>query len=189
MSQICLGFNFVSLDFFPHLKYSSVFQAADLLRHPHLQPYILRIHLKSNSPRRNSFPVQWSDSNYGKKTRFLEPETVTMLTNKDKRLSYSNDRALNPSISGSERDSPCSSQRLQHFPSFLNKKFSELSGGSNNEDIGIGRSTATKFSSAGKTPGSTPAKTLATPRRQTATSKISNTHVIRDSVSLFFIAK
>ncbi|XP_057475048.1 serine/threonine-protein kinase Nek2-like [Actinidia eriantha] len=158
--------------------------AADLLRHPHLQPYILKIHLKSNSPRRNSFPVQWSDSDYGKKNRFFEPETGTMLTNKDKRLSYSNDRALNPSISGSERDSPRSSRRLQHFPSFLNKKFSELSGGSNNEDIGIDRSTATKFPSAGKVPGSTPAKPLATSRRQAATSKISNTHVIRDSVPM-----
>ncbi|GFZ13600.1 NIMA-related kinase 4 [Actinidia rufa] len=119
--------------------------AADLLRHPHLQPYILKIHLKSNSPRRNSFPVQWSDSDYGKKNRFLEPETVTMLTNKDKRLSYSNDRALNPSISGSE---------------------------------------PTKFQSAAKAPGSTPAKPLATSRRQAATSKISNTHVIRDSVPM-----
>ncbi|XP_059660460.1 serine/threonine-protein kinase Nek2 [Cornus florida] len=156
--------------------------AADLLRHPHLQPYILQIHLKSNSPRRNTFPGRWSDSNYEKRTRFLAPESVTKLANREKRRSFSNDRALNPSISGTERSYPCSSQRAQDFQSSLNTKFSELSVGSIHEDIGIVKSTATKFPNAARTPRSTPAKASATPRRHTTPSKISNIGLNRDSL-------
>ncbi|GMP99713.1 hypothetical protein CsSME_00047076 [Camellia sinensis var. sinensis] len=156
--------------------------AADLLRHSHLQPYILKIHLKSNSPRRNTLPAQWSDSNTTRKTRLLKPEAVTKLTDRERRQSYSNDRALNPSISGTELDSPCSSQRARHCPRFFNKKFSELSSGSVHEDIGVEMSTATKFSSAAKTPRLTPAKTSATPRRQIAPPKISNIGENCDSV-------
>ncbi|CAL5438235.1 unnamed protein product [Camellia sinensis] len=126
--------------------YSAAF-AVDLLRHPHLQPYILKIHVKSNSPRRNTLPAQWSDSNTTRKTRLLKPEAVTKLIDRERRQSYSNDRALNPSISRTELDSPCSSQRARH---------------------------STKFSSAAKTPRLTPAKTSATPRRQIAPPKISN---------------
>ncbi|XP_028105647.1 serine/threonine-protein kinase Nek2-like isoform X2 [Camellia sinensis] len=158
--------------------------AADLFRHPHLQPYILKIHLKSNSPRRNTLPAQWSDSNTTRKTRLLKPEAVTKLTDRERRQSYSNDRALNPSISGTELDSPCSSQRARHCPRFFNKKFSELSSGSVHEDIGVEMSTATKFSSAAKTPRLTPAKTLATPRRQIAPPKISNIGENCDSVTV-----
>ncbi|KAJ9696119.1 hypothetical protein PVL29_008389 [Vitis rotundifolia] len=155
--------------------------AAELLTHSHLQPYILKIHLKSNSPRRNTFPFQWSDSNYIKKTRFLEPEAVPMFFDREKRRSFSNDRTLNPSISGTEQDSPCSSQKMQEFPSHLNRKFAELSVGSTHEEIGIDKSVVTKFSSATKTPRSTPSKTSSTPRRQTATSKISQIGLNRDS--------
>ncbi|KAG5567551.1 hypothetical protein RHGRI_002927 [Rhododendron griersonianum] len=145
--------------------------AADLLRHPHLQSHILKINLKVNNPRRNTFPLQWSDSDYVKKARFVEPEAVTLLTDTEKRSSYNNDRALNPSISGTELDSPCSSQRARHFPAFLNKKFSEFSVGSINEDGDGDKSTATKLPSAAKTPRLTPAKTSSTPRRLSVPSK------------------
>ncbi|KAH7862390.1 hypothetical protein Vadar_004253 [Vaccinium darrowii] len=145
--------------------------AADLLRHPHLQSHILKINLKANNPRRNTFPMQYSDPNYVKKTRFLEPEAVTVLTETEKRRSCSNDRALNPSISGTELDFSCSSQRARQFPAFLNKKFSELSVGSIEDDGDGDKSTATKLPSPAKTPRLTLAKTLSTPRRQTVPAK------------------
>ncbi|XAR61173.1 Non-specific serine/threonine protein kinase [Bertholletia excelsa] len=126
--------------------------ASGLLRHPHLQPYVLTIHLKSNSPRRNTFPSQGSDSMHIKKTRFLESEAVTMLSDREKRRSFSNNRALNP----------------------------KLSVGSIPEDIGVDKSTSTKISSTAKTPSSTSAKVSATPRRQTAPTRISNNGLNRD---------
>ncbi|KAI8004337.1 Serine/threonine-protein kinase Nek2 [Camellia lanceoleosa] len=121
--------------------------AADLLRHPHLQPYSLKIHLKSNSPRQNTLPAQWSDFNTTRKTRLLKLEV-----------------------------------RARHCPIFFNKKFLELSSGSVHEDIGVEMSTATKFSSAAKTPRLIPAKTSTTPRRQIAPLKISNIGENCDSV-------
>lgn len=159
------------------------YQAAELLTHPHLQPYIIRIHLKLNSPRRNTFPVQWSDSNYIKRTRFVEPETISIHSVKEKRRSFSNDRTLNPSISGTEQDSLCSSQRAQDFPS-LNQKFTELYVGCFHKEYDIDKSITTKFSSVAKTPRLTPRKVSATPRRQTTPLKISHTGSKRDSVSI-----
>ncbi|KAK6141363.1 hypothetical protein DH2020_024913 [Rehmannia glutinosa] len=145
--------------------------AADLLRHPHLRPYILNIHLKSNNPRRHTFPALSSEANFVKKTRFLESEAVRT----EKRLSFGNNRALNPSISGNELDTPCSSRRAQKSLSHLNDKFAGLSVGSVVEDIGVQKLVTTKFSSAVKTPRMTSAKASGNLRRQSSTpSKISN---------------
>lgn len=151
-----------------------------MLTHPHLQPYIIKIHLKLNSPRRNTFPVQWSDSNYIKRTRFVEPETISIHSVKEKRRSFSNDRTLNPSISGTEQDSLCSSQRAQDFPS-LNQKFTELYVGCLHKEYDIDKSITTKFSSVVNTPRLTPRKVSATPRRQ----KTPYTGSKRDSVSIY----
>ena len=74
-------------------------QAAELLGHSHLQPYVIKIHLKLNSPRRGNFIMQWPEPDYIKKTRFSEAVTFSTYPDK-KRHSFSNDRTLNPSISG-----------------------------------------------------------------------------------------
>ncbi|KAJ0052227.1 hypothetical protein Pint_03262 [Pistacia integerrima] len=158
--------------------------AAELLSHPHLQPYVLRIHLKYNSPRRNTFPLQFSDSNIIKKTRFMDLDTVSIRTGGEKRQSFSNDRALNPTASETEQDSPSSTDRAQEFGSYLNKKFRELSFGVVHEEIGVDKKTSIKFSNVGKTPRLTPAKISATPRRQTTPSKIPHIGSKRDSVSM-----
>ncbi|KAI3449676.1 hypothetical protein Pfo_006341 [Paulownia fortunei] len=144
--------------------------AADLLRHPHLRPYILNVLLKSNNPRRHTFPALSSETNFVKKTRFLEPEAVKT----EKRLSFGNNRALNPSISGNELDTPCSSRRAQKSLNHLNDKFSVLSIDSVVEDIGVKKLVTTKFSSAIKTPRMTSAKASANLRRLSTPSKISN---------------
>lgn len=156
-------------------------QAAELLSHPHLQPHVLKIHLKLNSPRRNSFPVHWSESNFIKKTRFTEPEAVSIFPNREKRRSFSNDRTLNPSISETE-DSPDSSQTAEQFPSYLTQQFKEISFSVVHEEIEINKEVATKFSMAAKTPRMTPSKVSATPKRQTIPSKMPQTGSKRDSL-------
>ncbi|XP_073282694.1 serine/threonine-protein kinase Nek1-like, partial [Primulina huaijiensis] len=66
--------------------------AADLLRHSHLRPYVLNVHLKASNPRRQTFPFHTPDGSNVKKTRFQEHEAVKS----EKRLSFGNNRALNP---------------------------------------------------------------------------------------------
>ncbi|KAG2693705.1 hypothetical protein I3760_08G109500 [Carya illinoinensis] len=156
--------------------------AAELLTHPHLQPHVLKIHLKLNSPRQ-TIPTRWSDSNYIKRTRFVEPETISIHSVKVKRMSFSNDRTLNPSISGTEQDSMCSSQRAQEFPS-MNQKFAELSVGCMHKEYYLDKSITSKFSSVSKTPRLTPRKISATPKRQTTPSKISHIVSKRDSLPM-----
>lgn len=158
--------------------------AAELLCHPHLQPYVLRIHLKLNSPRRNTFPLEWSDSNFIKKTRFMEPEAISIHSDREKRRSFSNDRALNPSVPETEQDSLSSTLRGRAFGNYMNQKFKELSIGVVHEELGVDKSTTRNVCNAGKTPRLTPAKVSATPRRQTTPSK--NTHIgsKRDSLPI-----
>ncbi|XP_057426615.1 serine/threonine-protein kinase Nek4-like [Lotus japonicus] len=134
--------------------------AAELLNHPHLQPYILKVHIKLNSPRRSTFPFQWADSNYARRTRFVEPASFSTLSVSDrgKRLSFSNDRALNPSISGTEQGSLCSTQRAQGFSACSKDKHYEQSVGCVSEECNMPRMRTAKES--------------ATPRRHTIPSKI-----------------
>ncbi|GFY90688.1 NIMA-related serine/threonine kinase 1 [Actinidia rufa] len=106
--------------------------AAELLRHPHLQPYVLKVNLKLNSPRCNSLSTHWPETEFIKKTRFADPEDVPVSVYKEKRFSFSNDRTLNPSISGAEHDSP--SQRIRSTPNYFNQRIAELSVGSTHED-------------------------------------------------------
>ncbi|KAK9291967.1 hypothetical protein L1049_019919 [Liquidambar formosana] len=145
--------------------------AAELLRHPHLQPYVLNIHLKSNSPRRYTLPNHWPESDYVKKSRFPEPEDVPLSMYGDKRRSFSNDRTLNPSISGAEQDSLCSTQEKQNTPSYLNRRLSELSVGSIHKEAAIPKPVASKNSNISRTPRLTPTKASATPNRRTEPSK------------------
>ncbi|KAL1547202.1 non-specific serine/threonine protein kinase [Salvia divinorum] len=145
--------------------------AAELLRHPHLSPYILDMHLMSNNPRRHTFPARPSDAKFAKKTGFVEADAVKQ----EKRLSFGNNRALNPSISGNELDSPFSSGRAQKTFSHLNDKLSDLSAGSVGDDIGVQKlANATKFSVV-KAPRTASAKASSNNRRQSTTpSRISN---------------
>ncbi|KAJ6337064.1 hypothetical protein OIU76_006850 [Salix suchowensis] len=155
--------------------------AAELLAHPYLQPYLLKIHRKLNSPRQNTFPVKWSDSTFIRKTSFVDPQAVPSFTSREKRQSFNNDRALNPSISGTEQDSPHSSQRDQESPTsfYLNQRFTELSVGGAHEEFG---NRAAKFSTGANTPRLMPSKISATPIRQSTPSKISYTTSKRDSL-------
>ncbi|CAI0384134.1 unnamed protein product [Linum tenue] len=99
--------------------------AADLLRHPHLRPYVHKIHVKINSPRGDTLPYQWPDNNY-MKTRFLDT-VMAPNTYSEKRHSYCNNRMLNPSISATDQDSVYSTKGIHDMPSYLNRRMSDIS--------------------------------------------------------------
>lgn len=128
-------------------------QAAELLRHPILQPYVLKVNLKLNSVRRSSLSTHWPETEYIKKTRFANPEDVPVSTYKEKRHSLSNDRTLNPSISVTE------------------DYMAELSVGSTHEDLTFGRKVISKASNVAKTLRLTPSKASATVKKQLELSK------------------
>lgn len=123
-------------------------QAAELLRHPILQPYVLKVNLKLNSVRRSSLSTHWPETEYIKKTRFVNPEDVPVSTYIEKRHSVSNDRTLNPSISGTEDYT------------------AELSVGSTHEDLTFGRKVMSKASNVAKTVRLTPSKASITAKKQ-----------------------
>ncbi|KAJ8749465.1 hypothetical protein K2173_025660 [Erythroxylum novogranatense] len=155
--------------------------ASELLSHPHLQPYVLKIHLKLSSPRRHTFPVQRSESNFIKKTRFLQPEAISFLNDTERRRSFSNDRSQNPIISEIEQHAINSSGIEQEPLGFVNSKFEELSVGIVHRDTTKVAATQ-KFSVTVKSPRLISTKVSATPRGQTMSR--SNTSK-RDSLPAF----
>lgn len=162
-------FNLLLLNL-PHTVFN--FQAADLLKHPHLQPYILKLHLNFNGPRRNTLQPRWSDYTYEKKTTFIEPEPRTVHPHNEKRRSFSSNRALNPSIS--EHD---------QYSSYSQSSTRKLSIGSVEEYIHTEKLVAAKTSIAVRTPRLTPVKPSAsTPRRHIPSPKIIRPSSDRDVV-------
>ncbi|XP_024012783.1 serine/threonine-protein kinase Nek4 [Eutrema salsugineum] len=95
--------------------------ASELLNHPHLQPYISMVYLKLESPRRSTFPLQWSEKG----------STV----NERRRHSFSNDRRLNPSVSDTEAGSVSSSGKTSHSPVYNGRKVSQVTVGVVSEEI------------------------------------------------------
>lgn len=142
-----------------------LWQATALLRHSHLQAYVLKIHLKINSPRRGSLPAQWPETTYMKKTRFSEPKDVPYSTYREKRRSFSNDRTLNPSISGAEQDSLCSTLEIHDNPSYLTQRLQELSVQGIIEETAISKTVVAKASDISKSSRHTTARAGGPPKR------------------------
>ncbi|KAK4357411.1 hypothetical protein RND71_023021 [Anisodus tanguticus] len=155
--------------------------AADLLRHPHLQPYVLKILLNSDSPRQHKFPVQSSSSTYVKKKRLSEPRNAPVFNEREQRR-LSSDRALNPSISG--MDSPCLSRRAKDLMSSLKKNFSEPSVGSAPYDLGVKSSAVSKLPAAVKTVRFNSNRNSTPNRRQSTPLKVSNAGSTRELLPL-----
>nr|XP_016498119.1 PREDICTED: serine/threonine-protein kinase Nek2-like isoform X2 [Nicotiana tabacum] len=151
--------------------------AADLLRHPHLQPYVLKILLNFDSPRQHKFLVQPSNSNYVKKKRLSEPRTAPVFNEREERR-LSSDRALNPSISG--MNSPCLSRRAKNLMSSLKKNFSEPSVESTPYDLGVKSSAMSKLSAAVKTVRFDSNRNSTPHRRQSTPLKMSNAGSTRE---------
>lgn len=168
--------------FFTLILFQLLFQAADLLRHPHLQPYVLKILLNSDCPRQLKFPVQSSNSTYVKKKRLSEPRNAPVFNEREQRR-LSSDRALNPSISG--MDSPCLSRRAKDLMSSVKKNSSELSVESSPYDLGVKSSVISKLSAAVKTVRFNSNRNSTPHRRQSTPLKMSNAGSTRELVSFW----
>ncbi|XP_039045443.1 serine/threonine-protein kinase Nek1-like [Hibiscus syriacus] len=138
--------------------------AEELLRHPHLQPYVVKVHHKINNRRRNTLPVLRPETNI-KKTRFSDP--IDTLFSIYKERHRSNDRTLNPSISGAEQDSVCSTKGIHHDTNgILNRRLEDLSIDSSQEGTVICKLITSKLSSVTKGPKCSLTKASATPKRE-----------------------
>lgn len=94
-----------------------------------------------------------------KKTRFSEPKDVPLVMYREKHCSFSNDRALNPSISGADQDSLCSTQEIHDTPGLLNRRLQEPSaGGGIHEENAISKTIVVKASDIAKPSRRTPVK-------------------------------
>ncbi|KAL3537836.1 hypothetical protein ACH5RR_001202 [Cinchona calisaya] len=145
--------------------------AAELLRHPQLQAYVLNIHLKHNSPRRNSFPIHWPETNYMKKNRFSEASHTAFSSYREKRVSYGGDRTLNPSVSEAEHEYPFPNQSVKSTHDFLEHRMDGLSVGSVHEVTSITKRITSKASSITKHPKLNVMKPSPTSKRQGELSK------------------
>ncbi|CAL0321013.1 unnamed protein product [Lupinus luteus] len=144
--------------------------AAELLRHPYLEPYVHKVHLKINSPRRNTLPVHWPESNYVKKTRFVDPEDDLIPTYRDRRYSFCNGQTLNPSVSGADQDSVCSTLEIDCIPDHMNQRLAELYVGDSHEVKSIHKPVS-RTSSIPSTIRPPPSKVSVTKKKSMESSK------------------
>ncbi|KAG1368680.1 serine/threonine-protein kinase Nek2 [Cocos nucifera] len=145
--------------------------AAELLRHPQLQAYVLQVHLKT-SPTRNMLLIEQPANKHIKKIRFPDDEGASACKDKDRRQSFGNERIFKLNKPAAEQNSISSTQRINDYPNYLIQRIKELSVGSNQVgEIGVDKAVNTKQSTTMKTPRYTPAKTFATPRKGMEASK------------------
>jgi len=107
-----------------------------------------------------------------KKTRFLVPEDYPVSIYRDKRHSFTNDRTLNPSVSGADQDSVCSTLEIDCTPDHLNQRLAELRIGNSHQVKSIQKPVVSRTSSIiVKTPKFTSSKVSATNKKSMESSK------------------
>lgn len=123
-------------------------QAAELLKHPHLQPYVLDVHLKLNSPRRDNLPCPTyeKEKHNARKIRFSDPVHVPLPVYRERHLSCGNDRTLNPSISGADQSYGSSNKIMRTTPSNQHRGMKEVTTGSIDEGTVITKNVTSKGS-------------------------------------------
>ncbi|KAG8097633.1 hypothetical protein GUJ93_ZPchr0013g37161 [Zizania palustris] len=132
--------------------------AAELLKHPHLQPYVLQVHLKS-SPARNIIPAHQSPDDKVKRMTF---PTESMCRSKGRRSSLGNERIVTFSKPSPERTSHSSIRSIKEYTTTQSVK--DLSADDSLAEEVSSKSLTTRTSSIMRTPKSTPTKTFTTPR-------------------------
>uniref|UniRef100_A0A0E0KGL1 non-specific serine/threonine protein kinase n=1 Tax=Oryza punctata TaxID=4537 RepID=A0A0E0KGL1_ORYPU len=133
--------------------------AAELLKHPHIQPYVLQVHLKS-SPARNIIPSYQSPIDKVKKMTF---PTESMCRSKGRRNSLGNERIVTFSKPSPERKFTSSIQNIKDYTTTRSIKDLSIDDDSLVEEVSS-KTLTTRTSSIVKTPQSTPSKTITTPQ-------------------------
>uniref|UniRef100_A0A0D3FLK1 non-specific serine/threonine protein kinase n=1 Tax=Oryza barthii TaxID=65489 RepID=A0A0D3FLK1_9ORYZ len=133
--------------------------AAELLKHPHLQPYVLQVHLKS-SPARNIIPSHQSPIDKVKKMTF---PTESMCRSKGRRNSLGNERIVTFSKPSPERKFTSSIQSIKDYSTTRSVKDLSIDV-SLVEEVSSKTTFTTRTSSIVKTPKRTPSKTITTPQ-------------------------
>lgn len=115
-----------------------------------------------------------------KKTRFLVSEDDTVSIYRDRRNSFSN-RALNPSVSGADQDSVCSTLEIDCIPDNLNQRLAELRIRDSREVKSIHKPVVSRTSSSAKTRRLTSSKVSTTNKKPVEPSK--DRKVVRQSLN------
>ncbi|ONM33018.1 Serine/threonine-protein kinase Nek1 [Zea mays] len=136
--------------------------AAELLKHVHLQPYVLQVQLKS-SPSRNMSPIYQALTDKVKKMTF--PSDITDSARRvARRNSLGNERTVTFCKPSPERNSISSTRSIKEYTTTQSVK--ELSVDSSQIDDEVtSKAIRTKTTGILRTPKSTPAKTLTTRNR------------------------
>ncbi|PKA64962.1 Serine/threonine-protein kinase Nek2 [Apostasia shenzhenica] len=145
--------------------------AVELLKHPHLQPYVFQVNLKT-SPSRNSFPIQHTSSNYVKKIRFPDDEDDQVCNARERRQSFGNERIVELNQPANARDSIISTKSIKDYPDYLKQKVKDVSIGSSHAGKTLHSQTVCDKSTPVKTPRYAAAKVLITPIKRVESAKI-----------------
>ncbi|KAH9620059.1 hypothetical protein KSS87_022547 [Heliosperma pusillum] len=132
--------------------------AAELLRHPHLQPYVAKINLQASNPRCDGLPDNWeeTDSNCIDKATLPEAEY---------------EQTIDPSISEAELDSFYTDDRIKPTLSDLERRLAKLKVEDPFRRVIAAKDVPSKPFDTARNPKLTRAKTFGTPKRRPENSK------------------
>ncbi|KAG2630580.1 hypothetical protein PVAP13_3KG534100 [Panicum virgatum] len=137
--------------------------AAELLKHPHLQPYVLQVQLKS-SPSRNMSPIYQSLTDKVKKMTFPSDITDSVRRRVARRNSLGNERTVTFCKPSPERNSVSSTRSIKEYTTTQSVKEFSIDSSQVDDEV-TSKAIITKTSGILRTPKSTPAKTLTTRNR------------------------
>lgn len=139
-------------------------QAAELLKHPHLQPYVLQVNLKCSSSR-TMLPLHHANFDHNRKIRFKDDKTNPIYKD-GKRISLGDEMIYKFS------DTLTSTRTIRDFPKYQNRSIKNLSVGSSQiGEIVIEKAMNGKHTRMVKTIKHSPVRISRTPRAQVETSK------------------
>ncbi|KAG2622026.1 serine/threonine-protein kinase Nek2-like [Panicum virgatum] len=137
--------------------------AAELLKHPHLQPYVLQVQLKS-SPSRNMSPIYQSLTDKVKKMTFPCDITDSVRRRVARRNTLGNERTVTFCKPSPERNSVSSTRSIKEYTTTQSVKEFSIDSSQVDDEV-TSKAIITKTSGILRTPKSTPAKTLTTRNR------------------------